>query len=195
MNQAYADSHIQFNLVDIDYTVNNRWAAAGQGSAAELELKTALHQGTYEDLNLYFLSNLGNGLLGFCYFPIDDPSAQDLILDGCIILAGTLPGANEFPGTYDLGLTAVHETGHWFGLFHVFQGESCSGPGDYISDTPRQRTLTEGCPRRKDSCPGQPGLDNIHNYMDYSYDQCLTLFTPKQGIRMNSLYDQLREGQ
>ena len=194
MNQAYASSNIQFTLRSTDFTVNARWAAAGQDTAAESEMKEALHKGTYSDLNLYFLSNLGDGLLGFCYFPLDNPTAEDVLLDGCVILAGTVPGANEVPN-YDLGLSAVHETGHWFGLFHVFQGNSCSGPGDYIGDTPRQSTATEGCPRRKDSCPSASGLDNIHNYMDYSYDQCMEYFTPKQSARMVKLYDQLRAGQ
>ena len=111
MNQAYGPSGFQFNLLGTDFTANDDWAAAGQGSQAELEMKTSLHKGTYENLNLYFLSDLGGGLLGFCYFPLDNPTENDLNLDGCVNLAGTLPGANEQPD-YALGVTTVHETGH-----------------------------------------------------------------------------------
>ena len=82
----------------------------------------------------------------------------------------------------------------WLGLFHVFQGSSCTGPGDYISDTPAQLSPTQGCPASADTCPDQPGQDNIHNYMDYSYDECLDSFTRQQGQRMFTLFDQLRAG-
>ena len=111
MNSAYAAAGFTFNLVGTSFTVNDAWAAAGQSSSAELAMKTALHQGTYDTLNLYFLSDLGGGLLGFCYFPEANPTAQDKILDGCVNLAGSMPGVNELPN-YDLGLTTVHETGH-----------------------------------------------------------------------------------
>ena len=57
-----------------------------------------------------------------------------------------------------------------FGLFHVFQGQACSGAGDMVDDTPIQSIATSGCPASQDSCPADPGEDNIHNYMDYSYD-------------------------
>lgn len=155
-------------------------------------MKKALHKGTYADLNLYFLSDLGGGLLGFCYFPESSPSSDDKILDGCICLASSMPNAGAT--NYQQGLTAVHEVGHWFGLYHVFQGSSCSGAGDSVSDTPIQKTATSGCPSSQDSCPSSSGLDSIHNYMDYSYDSCMTEFTSGQNSRATSLYDQLRAG-
>jgi hypothetical protein len=78
---------------------------------------------------------------------------------------------------YNLGGTAIHEVGHWFGLFHVFQGSSCTGRGDYIADTPIQKNATSGCPvfSIPDSCPGKPGYDNIHNYMDVCF--CLSFIS------------------
>lgn len=53
-----------------------------------------------------------------------------------------------------------------------------------MCDTPPQATSTSGCPRNKDSCPGD-GEDNINNYMDYSYDSCMNQFTPGQSLRMD----------
>lgn len=192
MNTAYEPTGYSFNLVDTDFTTNNEWAAAEYGSNTEAEMKRALKQGSYADLNLYFLSDLGGGLLGFCYFPQEDPTAEDIALDGCVNLADSMPGGSA--SNYDLGITAAHETGHWFGLFHVFQGDSCTGEGDYIADTPVQKTATSGCPAQKDSCPDQPGLDSIHNYMDYSYDECLYEFTDDQITRLQSIYSQYRAG-
>jgi hypothetical protein len=55
------------------------------------------------------------------------------------------------------------------GLLHTFEG-GCKGSGDYIDDTPAQAGPTLGCPVGRDSCPKQPGLDPIHNYMDYSFE-------------------------
>ena len=95
----------------------------------------------------------------------------------------SLPGTSTlYAGKYDLGKTATHETGHWLGLYHVFQG-GCNNWGDYVDDTPPQLTATRGCPEGQDSC-SEPGLDSIHNYMDYSYDSCYDEFTPDQAARM-----------
>ena len=100
--------------------------------------------------------------------------------DGCIIALQTMAGYNDPDPIFrccDKGLTAVHEVGHWFGLFHVFQQDSlglghsniCEGNGDFVADTPPQLSPTWGCPAYKDTCIGGGG-DSIHNYMDYSDD-------------------------
>lgn len=106
---------VSYSLLGTDFTVNNNWAAAGQSSSAERQMKSALKRGSYGQLDLYFLSDLGGGLLGFCYFPVASPSSSQRVLDGCINLAASLPGAEAT--NYDMGLTAVHEVGHWFGLY------------------------------------------------------------------------------
>ncbi|KAI0157979.1 Metalloprotease [Hypoxylon sp. FL1284] len=185
MNADYSPHGISFNLVSTDYTVNSNWAADG----GELAMKQALRKGTYSDLNIYFLGNLGGGLLGYCYFPDDVASGSDAFyLDGCTILAQSVPGGSVPP--YDLGGTAVHEVGHWMNLYHTFQG-GCSGAGDSVDDTPAQASASSGCPVGRDSCPGG-GVDPIHNYMDYSQDSCYEEFTSGQEERMYSAWSAYR---
>jgi len=111
------------------------------------------------------------------------------------VQANTMPGGSVYG--YDTGMTAVHETGHWLGLLHTFEGYSCSGTGDYIADTPMESVSTDGCPvsPAKNSCPSvNDGTDPVHNYMDYSTDACYQQFTPLQVQRIQNLWSQYREG-
>ena len=108
-----------------------------------------------------------------------------------MIRSDTLP--NSKPSVYNLGKTATHEVGHWFGLLHTFGNNGgCNGKGDLISDTPMESSPAFGCPVGRDSCPDQEGLDPVHNFMDYSDDDCLTEFSPLQKAYMNSAYEMYR---
>lgn len=187
LNDNYAPSGISFTLQNTTRVVNATWAVDGD----KTYMKKVLHRGTYADLNLYFLESLGKNL-GYCYFPEANvkPNSTLWTRDGCTIRADTLPGNT---GLYGLGKTATHEVGHWFGLAHTFEG-GCSGPGDEIDDTPAQASASRGCPVGRDSCPDQPGLDPIHNYMDYSADSCYEEFTAGQQERMHSMFNLFRKG-
>ena len=78
-----------------------------------------------------------------------------------------MPGTSDtYAGRYDLGQTLTHEVGHWLNLEHTFFG-GCNAKGDFVDDTPAMKVPTSGCPEGKDTC-SEPGLDPIHNYMDYS---------------------------
>jgi hypothetical protein len=77
-------------------------------------------------------------------------------------------------------------------LDHTFQN-GCEAPGDGIDDTPAQEFPTEGCPTNNpDTCPLAPGVDPIHNYMDYSDDLCYTEFTQGQAVMMHATWDLFR---
>lgn len=185
LNENFAPNGISFVLKGTDRTVNSNWASDGN----ELAMKKALRKGTYRSLNIYFQKSIG-GNLGYCYFPTTvRAGSDDFYRDGCSILFSSVPGGAT--ANYNLGKTVTHEVGHWFGLYHTFQG-GCTGSGDMVADTPAQASPSSGCPVGRDSCPSQPGLDPIHNYMDYSYDSCYEEFTPGQETRMRSFFNTYR---
>lgn len=173
-----AKSGFTFSLAGVTRTDNATWYNARAGGDAERDMKRALHRGGFETLNVY--SNLAGGYLGYAYLP-GLPDSR-LYIDGVVLNWESMPGTStSFAGRYDLGLTLVHETGHWVNLEHTFFG-GCNAKGDFVDDTPAMLVPTSGCPIGKDTCPA-PGLDPIHNFMDYSYDSCYTEFTPGQVAR------------
>ena len=172
LNDDYKVHNITFDLIDRDYTVNDDWATDPE---YEVDMKYALHRGTYADLNFYILSSYGETpdndySVGSCTYPSSDGyNLSFAYIDGCQFHARSLPGGNLERG--NLGKITTHGVGHWFGLLDVYFGRSCSGDGDFVSDTPQQSDRTHECPTTADSCPDQEGLDSIHNYMDYSWDE------------------------
>ena len=189
LNAAFAGFYggaatgFSFRLAGVTRTNNAEWANAGIGSPAERDMKKALRQGGWNALNLYAVT--ADVYLGWAYFPGLTESRQ--YLDGVIVDWESMPGAStRYAGRYDLGHTATHEVGHWINLHHVFNG-GCNNNGDYVADTPPQRVATSGCPVGQDSCR-EPGVDSIHNYMDYSYDACYNQFTAGQTARMQDAW-------
>jgi len=194
LNETYAgaeggaDTGFTFVLAGVTRTDNADWfyGVGGLGGGEERDMKTALHQGGPNALNLYS-TTAGELYLGWAYLPEITTKPGQEILDGVIFDWETIPGAStKYEGKFDEGKTVTHEVGHWFNLEHTFY-RGCSSGGDYVADTPPEKTATDGCPAGKDTCSA-PGLDPIHNYMDYSYDGCYTEFTPGQVQRMRDAW-------
>lgn len=138
-------------------------------------------------LNLWSC-NLGGGLLGYAQFPGGAAST-----DGVVILYSSV-GSVAKPGTaapYNYGRTATHEVGHWLNLYHIWGDDNgaCSG-SDNVGDTPNQGSENYGCPTfpHTDACAStSPGV-MFMNYMDYTDDGCMNIFTQGQSARMAALF-------
>ncbi|CAE6488403.1 unnamed protein product [Rhizoctonia solani] len=195
LNQDYqaSGSGLSFTLAGVDRTVNSDWFYTAPQSSQQGAMKQALRRGGASDLNVYSVGSITDpstgepGVLGYATFPSLYPSnPQD---DGVVFLYSTVAGGHGAP--YNLGRTLTHEVGHWAGLYHTFEdhrggkGSGCDGPGDYVLDTPSEASAAFGCETGRDTC-ATPGVDPIHNFMDYSDDACMNQFTPGQVTRMKA---------
>ncbi|AEV97203.1 Peptidase M43B pregnancy-associated plasma-A [Niastella koreensis GR20-10] len=142
-------------------------------------------------LNVW-ITNLSAGyVLGYSTLPGASIPAEE----GIVIHYTTLPADSLKP--YNRGRTLTHEAGHFFYLYHIWGDENgCTGT-DFVDDTPNQTTLTSGCPGGAiitDACsPAAPGI-LYENYMDYTDDACMSLFTRGQVSRMETALNDYHPG-
>jgi hypothetical protein len=128
---------------------------------------------------------LGNSLLGYAQFP-GGPASTDGVV--CTYTAFGNTGTAAAP--FNRGRTATHEVGHYLNLFHIWgdDGTSCAG-SDQVSDTPNQADENYGCPTFPQvSCSNGTNGDMFMNYMDYTDDACMYMFTTGQKTRMQALF-------
>ncbi len=126
--------------------------------------------------------NLGGGVLGYAEFPTGTLSQTYGVVMGYTCFGNT--GTAQAP--YNLGRTATHEIGHCFNLRHIWgdDGNACTG-SDLVTDTPNQANENYGCPTFPNvSCSNGPNGDMHMNYMDYTNDACMYMFTNGQKTRM-----------
>ncbi len=128
--------------------------------------------------------NLGQGLLGYAQFPGGNPAT-----DGVVCLYSAFGSRAKVGGTYvsgyDLGRTATHEVGHWLNLRHIWGDATCGN--DQVGDTPKAHGANYGCPGVINGCDA-----NTHemtmNYMDYTDDACMYMFTGGQKDRVTAVF-------
>lgn len=132
-------------------------------------------------LNIW-IGNLGQ-ILGYSSVP--GGAAEK---DGIAINMSAF-GTINVSAPYHLGRTAVHEMGHWLGLRHIWGDTYCGD--DMVDDTPKQGNFTSGCPSTfRSSCNnGTTTGDMYMNFMDYTADACVNLFTEGQKQRMLALFN------
>jgi hypothetical protein len=116
-----------------------------------------------------------NGFLGYAQFPGGSPATDGVVIDYAYI--GTIGTATA---PFDLGRTTTHEVGHYLNLRHIW-GDGPCGYDDFVSDTPESDNANYGCALGHSSCGS---TDMVQNYMDYSDDDCMNLFTTGQADRM-----------
>ena len=174
-----ANTGFTFTLAGVNRYYNDQWHKDRQSTS----YRSQTRQGGKNALNIWLVDF---SYLGIATFPWD--YASNPSIDGIRVQYSSLPGGSAT--NYNDGKTATHEAGHWFGLYHTFQG-GCTATNDSVADTPAQSSSSSGCPEGRDSC-SLPGLDPIHNYMDYSYDSCYNQFTPGQSTRISNMWTAYR---
>jgi len=143
-------------------------------------------------LNLWVI-NLTGSDIGYASFPVSNlPGMEDAVnnrlIDGVIIdykVFGSKDYGNfDLDSRYSVGRTATHEIGHYLGLRHIWGDVSgCSGT-DYVTDTPPQNGATFDCPTTHPIISCNNTAKMYQNFMDYTQDACMNLFTKNQVDRM-----------
>lgn len=132
-------------------------------------------------LNIW-VCTLSNGILGYAQFP-GGASATD----GVVILNTAFGTTGTATAPFNLGRTATHEVGHWANLRHIWGDATCGN--DQVADTPPHNAANYGCPAQghKSTCTGTPN-EMWMNYMDYTDDRCMYMFSTGQKDRMLAVF-------
>lgn len=204
-NPVGADAEIEFCLAAVDPNGNmtngiNRKEFTNV-SFTSTEVNTLVKPTTQWDpnkyLNIWVVRFTDSSLLGFAQFPSASQlsglplNGGEAATDGVVIVYHAFGSADANDGTfilngsYKYGRTTTHEVGHWLGLRHTWGDGDCS-VDDYCNDTPVTGKENYLCPAPSnlDTCPASPGFDMIENYMDYTQDACMNIFTNDQKTRM-----------
>ena len=170
-------------------------AAPGAGYS-QTQCDNIIKPQTIWDPNRYFnvwVTALGGGLLGYATFPIgttitgitgNGSSTTDGVVCGSQYIGSI--GSATTASPYNKGRTLSHESGHWLGLRHINGDGTCLT--DYANDTPTQDQLHGGCPTfpyHTTQCAGNtPNGEMFMNFMDYTDDACMYMFTTDQKTRI-----------
>jgi hypothetical protein len=198
------DARVQFVFHAVDFTENDDWHDLCGLFSYQAAIKTALAVDPSIYYNVYICwvqNNLGLAWLPYQAFryggQVINPTESSWML-GVLIHYQLLPGNTFHNGNWASGDILTHETGHHYGLMHPYEGD-CFGTeadSDQIDDTPRMtgNPLGFSCPSLKgrDSCPQNPGKDDIANYMIATSDACRTHFTPGQVAFMRNTIQTLK---
>lgn len=136
-------------------------------------------------LNMWVVNQLGSGqyiYLGYAQFPGGDPAT-----DGVVIAHNFFGRTGNVSAPYNLGRTGTHEVGHWLNLRHIWGDATCGT--DFVADTPLHNTYNFGCPGypHYSTCSGEP-VEMTMNYMDYTDDPCMFMFTEGQKERSLAVF-------
>jgi hypothetical protein len=183
------DSRIQFKLVKVtrtqtavtSFTFDDNVKAPATGGIAPITPAT--------HLNLW-VCPLGGGLLGYAQFP-----GGPVATDGVVINYRAFGTSGTAQVPFDKGRTATHEIGHYFNLRHIWgDTPDCSG-SDMVADTPNCAGPNGGKPTWPIvTCNNGPNGDMFMNYMDYTDDDSMFMFTSQQVLRMRTALQSMRSG-
>jgi hypothetical protein len=189
-----ADAEIEFCLAQRkpDGTATNgiNRINGGRTSWTRSRIESSLKPSTIWDRNQYlnvWTVIFGSGdasLLGYAQFPGGTATTDGVVVTYTSVGSTTQP--NPGGGVFGQGRTLTHEVGHWLNLRHIWGDASCGN--DLVSDTPVHNTSNTGCPAypHYSTCSGAP-VEMTMNYMDYTNDGCMYMFTAGQKTRMQAV--------
>ena len=181
-----ADSEIEFCLASVDPSGNStdgiiRKATTVSSHGTDNSIKFDSQGGSdawpAADYMNMWVGNVGGGILGYAQFPGGQAATDGVVMDYRYF--GTT-GTAQAP--FNLGRTATHEVGHYLNLRHIWGDGGCNA-SDFVDDTPNSDGPNYGCATGNFACNS---TDMVENYMDYSDDACMNLFTAGQKARMQA---------
>lgn len=207
-NSVGADTTIEFVLAKVDPNGNptngidrvNLCQASWSTDAIDAIVKPSTIWDPNLYMNMWSVNFSDASLLGYAQFPDASGLAglnasggaanTDGVVAGYSFFGSSDLATGSFQPPFDKGRTMTHEVGHYLGLRHIW-GDNGTCPAtntatnkDFCADTPAANAPNFGCTANTDSCPSNPGLDMIQNYMDYTDDACMNIFTQNQKDRM-----------
>ena len=178
-----ANVDITFELVTINRKITKKrsWGTTSEVKSTSLGGINPTSPTT--TLN-FWVCTIGGGILGYAQFP-GGPSSTDGVVCDSKYVGVTSNTGGAYP--YNLGRTATHEVGHWMNLRHIWGDTTCGS--DLVSDTPTHNTANYGVPTypHLSTCSGTP-VEMTMNYMDYTDDRGMYMFTLGQKARMSAIF-------
>jgi hypothetical protein len=178
--------------------VSRGWQNPGNMSSGTLQsyfdqtIKPATIWDPTKYLNVWITDASTSGLLGYASFPAGTgltglSGVETATTCGVVVNYEAWGNIGSAAAPYNKGRTATHEIGHWLGLRHIWGDGTCAT--DYCGDTPPAQTSNYGCPTHpfnSGACSGNSSGEMFMNYMDYTNDACMYMFTLAQATRMQT---------
>lgn len=181
-----ADSEINFTLAGITRTASTK-TSWGTNDAMKKSTQGGVDPITPETHMNVWVCNIGGGILGYAQFPGGSASTDGVVFSPQYCGSSDYDTQGNFylDAPFDKGRTATHEVGHYLNLRHIWGDGRCR-QDDFVADTPSSDGPNYGC-------PGYPTVnckstDMTMNYMDYTDDACMTMFSEGQKTRMRSIF-------
>ncbi|WP_232731487.1 GEVED domain-containing protein [Tenacibaculum sp. SZ-18] len=189
-----ADTQIEFALAAIDPNGNpssgiTRKASTRTSWGTNDAMKSTAQGGvspwdTSEYLNMW-VCNIGGGILGYAQFPGGSAATDGVVMSPQYFGSSDKGSGFYLSAPFDKGRTTTHEVGHFLNLRHIWGDGGCS-VDDFVSDTPTSDAPNYGCATGHVSCGSE---DMVENFMDYSDDSCMNLYTVGQKNRMRAVLE------
>ncbi len=190
-----ADTEIEFCLATVDPNGNptngvirqstSQTSFSNSGNPVKFASSGGSNAWPAADYMNFWVCDLAGTLLGYAQFPGGPASTDGVVCDYAYV--GTIGTATA---PFNLGRTATHEVGHYLNLRHIWGDGGC-GASDFVNDTPDSDASNGGCQIGTVSCGS---TDMVQNYMDYSDDACMNIFTNDQKTRMKAALASSRSG-